>query len=107
MGHPKQEMFMIRNQKDLNVKTVIGCGGFFDFVSGTKPRAPKKVRDWGFEWVFRLAIEPRRMFRRYVIGNPVFLIRCLWYLRRDLKLMRASDQTKSIRSNATSETVAD
>lgn len=86
LGQPKQELFLLRVRDRLNAKVVVGVGGLFDFLSGAKPRAPQYMRDWGFEWLFRLAHEPRRLFRRYVIGNPVFLVRCFVYLRRDKRL---------------------
>jgi N-acetylglucosaminyldiphosphoundecaprenol N-acetyl-beta-D-mannosaminyltransferase len=53
----------------------MGVGGLFDFYSGRIPRAPVWMREMGIEWVFRLMQEPGRMWRRYVIGNPLFLLR--------------------------------
>jgi N-acetylglucosaminyldiphosphoundecaprenol N-acetyl-beta-D-mannosaminyltransferase len=50
-------------------------GALFDYVSGRVPRAPHWMADHGLEWIFRLALEPRRMWRRYLLGNPVFLWR--------------------------------
>ena len=50
-------------------------GALFDYVSGHVPRAPRWLADHGLEWIFRLAIEPNRMWRRYLIGNPTFLSR--------------------------------
>ncbi|MFN3682722.1 MAG: WecB/TagA/CpsF family glycosyltransferase [Fimbriimonadaceae bacterium] len=87
LGNPKQERFMARYRDRLNVKVQIGCGGLFDFLSGTKPRAPRPIRRHGLEWAFRLAVEPRRMFRRYVIGNPVFLARAWLSRKADLDLL--------------------
>jgi lipopolysaccharide/colanic/teichoic acid biosynthesis glycosyltransferase len=52
-----------------------GVGGLFDFLSGRIPRAPSLLRRIGLEWTYRLYQEPRRMFRRYVLGNPAFVIR--------------------------------
>ncbi len=86
LGNPRQERFMIQNRDRLNVKVQIGCGGLFDFLSGTKPRAPRPIRRHGLEWAFRLVVEPRRMFRRYVIGNPVFLARAWLARKADLAL---------------------
>jgi len=57
-------------------------GSLFDFVSGRTPRAPRWLADNGLEWIFRLAIEPHRMWRRYLLGNPVFLRRVLTESRR-------------------------
>ena len=57
-------------------------GALFDYVSGHTPRAPRWLADNGLEWIFRLAIEPQRMWRRYLIGNPVFLSRVLAEAKR-------------------------
>jgi N-acetylglucosaminyldiphosphoundecaprenol N-acetyl-beta-D-mannosaminyltransferase len=58
-------------------------GALFDYVSGYMPRAPRWLADNGLEWIFRLAIEPTRMWRRYLIGNPIFLKRVATEARRD------------------------
>jgi N-acetylglucosaminyldiphosphoundecaprenol N-acetyl-beta-D-mannosaminyltransferase len=52
-------------------------GALFDYVSGRVPRAPGWLADNGLEWIFRLAIEPQRMWRRYLLGNPVFISRVM------------------------------
>ena len=52
---------------------LIGVGAAFDFHSGTKVRAPRWVQRAGLEWAFRLSHEPKRLWRRYLIGNPLFL----------------------------------
>jgi N-acetylglucosaminyldiphosphoundecaprenol N-acetyl-beta-D-mannosaminyltransferase len=57
-------------------------GALFDYVSGRVPRAPRWLADNGLEWIFRLAIEPQRMWRRYLLGNPVFLSRVLSEAKR-------------------------
>ena len=62
----------------------MGVGGLFDFYSGRMPRAPQWIREIGMEWVWRLAQEPRRMWQRYIIGNPLFLYRVLRQ-RRDAR----------------------
>jgi N-acetylglucosaminyldiphosphoundecaprenol N-acetyl-beta-D-mannosaminyltransferase len=49
-----------------------GGGGLFDFYSGRIPRAPQWMREIGMEWLFRLMQEPGRLWRRYIIGNPLF-----------------------------------
>lgn len=89
-GNPKQERFIIDYRDRLNCKLAIGVGGLFDFVSGLKPRAPSFFRATGMEWAYRLMIEPRRMFRRYVIGNPVFITRALLSRASDLRNMSAN-----------------
>ena len=58
-------------------------GALFDYVAGRVPRAPHWIADNGFEWIFRLAVEPGRMWRRYLLGNPAFLYRVLHERRRD------------------------
>ena len=85
LGQPKQELFMAQNLAALNVKVAVTCGGMFDFFSETKQRAPLWMRRTGTEWVYRLAIEPKRMWRRYVVGNPVFLWRALVTRTGDIK----------------------
>ncbi|QHI99978.1 WecB/TagA/CpsF family glycosyltransferase [Xylophilus rhododendri] len=77
MGMPKQELLAVELRKALkNTPCLIICGGaIIDFLGGKTTRAPQWVRNMGCEWVFRLALEPRRLFMRYVVGNPVFLMR--------------------------------
>ena len=78
MGVPAQELWIHRNADSLNASVLLGVGALFDFYSGEIQRAPLFMRRLRLEWVFRLFAEPRRMFRRYVIGNPEFLIRVLY-----------------------------
>ena len=73
LGVPLQDIWIARNRHRLNAKIVFGVGAQFDFWSGTISRAPTFLRRVGMEWIWRLAIEPRRMFLRYVVGNPVFI----------------------------------
>ena len=77
MGSPKQELWVDRYADRLGGSVVWTVGALFDYVSGHTPRAPRWLADNGLEWIFRLAIEPHRMWRRYLIGNPVFLSRVL------------------------------
>ena len=60
---------------ELGAKVVIGVGGLLDFFSGRVPRAPRWIRKLGMEWCYRLYQEPKRLWRRYVVGNVVFLVR--------------------------------
>ena len=76
-GVPKQEFWIRDNFKQLNCPVTIGVGGLFDFVSGRIKRAPFWLRSLKLEWLYRLYQEPIRLFRRYVIGNPLFLGRVL------------------------------
>jgi N-acetylglucosaminyldiphosphoundecaprenol N-acetyl-beta-D-mannosaminyltransferase len=77
MGTPKQELWADRYAGELGGAVVWTVGALFDYVSGHMPRAPRWLADNGLEWIFRLAIEPQRMWRRYLIGNPVFLSQVL------------------------------
>ena len=79
LGVPRQEAFILENFQRLNCRVALGVGGLFDFYSGRIPRAPRWMRRGGMEWFFRFLMEPRRMFRRYIIGNPVFLYRTVRY----------------------------
>jgi N-acetylglucosaminyldiphosphoundecaprenol N-acetyl-beta-D-mannosaminyltransferase len=77
LGSPAQERLgrqLIANHQGVVVMTV---GGLFDFVAGIQPRAPLAWREAGVEWVWRLLHEPRRLGRRYLLGNPMFLGRVL------------------------------
>jgi hypothetical protein len=78
MGMPRQEQVAAVLRARLDFPCLIVCGGaIIDFLGGRMPRAPMWMRKSGTEWVFRLAMEPGRLFRRYVIGNPVFLSRAV------------------------------
>lgn len=76
-GAPLQEKWIRRNRQRLAVRSALGVGGLFDFYSGRIPRAPQWLRELGLEWTFRLYQEPGRMWRRYLVGNVVFLARVL------------------------------
>jgi N-acetylglucosaminyldiphosphoundecaprenol N-acetyl-beta-D-mannosaminyltransferase len=82
MGTPKQELWVDRYADRLDGAVVWTVGALFDYVSGRIPRAPRWLADNGLEWIFRLAIEPHRMWRRYLLGNPVFLSRVLTEAKR-------------------------
>ena len=76
-GAPLQEIWIARHRQKLSPRVLMGVGGLFDFYSGTIRRAPRWIREIGFEWVYRILQEPGRMWRRYVIGNPLFLYRVM------------------------------
>jgi exopolysaccharide biosynthesis WecB/TagA/CpsF family protein len=73
MGVPLQELWIEQNAHLLNTGAVFAVGGLIDFLSGRIPRAPLPVRKAKMEWVWRFAMEPSRMFTRYVVGNPRFI----------------------------------
>ncbi|NLH81400.1 MAG: WecB/TagA/CpsF family glycosyltransferase [Phyllobacteriaceae bacterium] len=75
LGVPRQEIWIARNRHRLAAGLVMGVGAQFDFWSGRVRRAPAIVRRMSCEWVWRLGLEPRRLARRYLIGNPAFLAR--------------------------------
>ena len=75
MGVPKQEMWINEHLKDLPGCVAIGVGGLLDFVSERIPRAPMWMRKSNIEWCYRLYNEPIRLFKRYIIGNPLFILR--------------------------------
>ena len=75
MGSPAQEKWLIQHANLINCRTALAVGGLFDFYSGRISRAPLWMREHGMEWVWRLIQEPRAKFNRYIIGNPLFLIR--------------------------------
>ena len=74
MGAPRQEMWINENLNRLNVKAAIGVGGLFDFYSEQVSRAPEWLRELSLEWVWRLAAQPLDKGKRYLIGNPLFLL---------------------------------
>ncbi|HYT01908.1 MAG TPA: WecB/TagA/CpsF family glycosyltransferase [Candidatus Acidoferrum sp.] len=79
LGNPLQEVWIAENLSRLNVKVAIGVGALFDYLAGEVSRAPKWMRKIGFEWLYRLIVEPRRLWRRYLIGNCQFLYRVIFH----------------------------
>jgi len=75
MGSPRQERWVFEHLADVPGITVITVGGLFDFFSGRIARAPVAWRELGLEWLWRVRQEPRRLARRYFLGNPLFLWR--------------------------------
>lgn len=80
MGMPKQENIAAQ-LVELASPCLIVCGGaIIDFMGGKTSRAPKWMQNMGIEWIYRLAMEPKRLFSRYLFGNPIFLFRTLGYI---------------------------
>jgi N-acetylglucosaminyldiphosphoundecaprenol N-acetyl-beta-D-mannosaminyltransferase len=73
MTAPKQEKWIYNNLDKLNVKVAIGVGAVFNFVSGEVRRAPLWMQRVGLEWLWRIIQEPRRLWKRYLIGNTIFI----------------------------------
>ena len=80
-GQPKQELWMAQMRPMLNAPLLIGVGAAFDFHSGLVPQAPALLQEAGLEWAYRLAREPRRLWRRYLRYNPRFVIEFASQLR--------------------------
>jgi N-acetylglucosaminyldiphosphoundecaprenol N-acetyl-beta-D-mannosaminyltransferase len=76
-GMPAQEKWLVENWHYLDVNIALTGGAVFDYLSGELQRSPKWMNENGFEWLGRLLIEPRRLWQRYLIGNPLFLWRVL------------------------------
>lgn len=80
MTAPKQEKWTYQHWKELNIHCHVGTiGAVFDFYAGTAQRAPKWWQEHSLEWLYRLIKEPKRMWRRYVLGNPLFL----WNIQKE------------------------
>ncbi len=77
LGMPLQEQWLLENWDRLTVNVALTGGAVFDYISGELQRAPQWMTDNGLEWLGRLLIEPRRLWKRYIVGNPRFLWRVL------------------------------
>jgi N-acetylglucosaminyldiphosphoundecaprenol N-acetyl-beta-D-mannosaminyltransferase len=80
LGGPKQDIWMYYHKDKVRVPVMVGIGAAFDFLAGTKQQAPVWMREYGLEWFFRLITEPKRLWRRYLINNLLFV----WYVTVDL-----------------------
>jgi N-acetylglucosaminyldiphosphoundecaprenol N-acetyl-beta-D-mannosaminyltransferase len=83
-GNPKQEKWIYMHRHRLNVPVCIGVGGTFDFIAGTVTRAPEWMQKSGMEWLYRLAQEPKRLWKRYfndVVHFVRFIVLQLWVMR--------------------------
>ena len=88
LGTPKQDYWLTRFRPLLKAPVLIAVGAAFNFHAGTVRQAPTWMMRCGLEWLFRLAMEPRRLWRRYLIGNPRFVLLVLrqWLTRRPAPL---------------------
>jgi len=80
LGFPKQELFIdaLCNEIDIPINFV-GVGAVFEWVAGTKKKAPEWIANLGFEWILRLLQDPKRLYKRYLIDNTLFI---LYFLRQ-------------------------
>jgi N-acetylglucosaminyldiphosphoundecaprenol N-acetyl-beta-D-mannosaminyltransferase len=74
LGTPKQERWMARCRPALAAPILVGVGAAFGLVSGALPQAPRWMQRSGLEWLYRLAVEPRRLWRRYLLNIPRFVL---------------------------------
>lgn len=81
LGSPKQEIFLNKNKNRINVPILIGVGGSFDVLAGRYKEAPGWMRH-GFEWLYRLAQNPKDLWKRYLITNSYFIYRVIKYKLR-------------------------
>lgn len=79
LGCPKQEEWMARQQGKLQA-VMLGVGAAFSFHSGEVSQAPRWMMAWGLEWLYRLTVEPKRLWQRYLVNNPAFLLLFFWQL---------------------------
>jgi N-acetylglucosaminyldiphosphoundecaprenol N-acetyl-beta-D-mannosaminyltransferase len=80
MGMPKQERVACELKNTLDYPVLIVCGGaIIDFYAQRVTRAPEWMRKTGMEWIYRFLLEPKRLFKRYIFGNVIFLLRALFY----------------------------
>ena len=73
LSTPKQEKWMAAHVGKLNTKVMIGVGAAFDFHAGLLKSVPRWMQNIGLEWFFRLCVEPRRLWKRYLVNNPLFI----------------------------------
>jgi N-acetylglucosaminyldiphosphoundecaprenol N-acetyl-beta-D-mannosaminyltransferase len=93
LGCPKQERWMARHRGHAGA-VMVGVGAAFDFLSGAKKQAPSFLQKMGLEWLFRLATEPRRLWRRYLLQNPRFVVLFSRQLIRDRATRSESSSKK-------------
>jgi N-acetylglucosaminyldiphosphoundecaprenol N-acetyl-beta-D-mannosaminyltransferase len=82
LGAPKQEIWIRENRARLKVGVIMAVGAALDTQAGLRRRAPKWVQAIALEWLFRLLMEPRRLWRRYLIGNAQFVLLVMWQWTR-------------------------
>ncbi|MGB0385109.1 MAG: WecB/TagA/CpsF family glycosyltransferase [Ardenticatenaceae bacterium] len=92
MGMPRQEIWIEQNRHRHNAPVVIAVGALFDYLAGQIKRGPRWLTDSGGEWLWRLCCEPRRLWRRYLLGNPAFV----WLVLREWITKRQEGNRKGL-----------
>lgn len=87
LGAPKQEIWMVENYQKLNRGIMIGIGAGFDYLAGNTKHAPQWMKNMALEWLYRLIQEPRRLWKRYLVTNTMFI----WYLLLELLGLKKFD----------------
>ena len=77
LGNPQQEVWIAKNIGKVNARLAIGVGALFDFLAEVIPRAPMSVRRARLEWLYRISLEPKRLWKRYIVYTPVLILRAL------------------------------
>lgn len=96
LGVPLQELWIDRYSQQLDAQICLGVGAALDFLAGNVMRAPRLVRRAKMEWVWRLAMEPRRMFKRYLLGNFSFLSRAAWRVARQTDAQHVANRAMDL-----------
>ncbi len=97
LGCPKQDIWMAQHRDKLNAPILIGVGAAFDFLSGQKSQAPRWMMRYSLEWLYRLLQEPRRLWRRYLLCNPLFILLVLLQLAGLRRVPLPDTQARSSR----------
>lgn len=90
LGAPKQEKWIYRHRDELGVPVSVGVGAAIDFMAGFVRRAPRFVQNAGIEWLWRIMMEPRRLWRRYLVDDPVFFY-YVWKQKRAFPRQHANN----------------
>jgi len=75
---PLQEKWILDNKDQLHVNIILNGGAFLEWISQIKEQSPPILTKIGLEWLFRFFQEPKRLFKRYIIGNPLFMLRLMF-----------------------------
>ena len=86
LGTPKQEEWIIQNKQLLKVNIIIAVGDGIKVFAGTKRRGPKWIQKIGLEWLIRLLFEPKRLWKRYIMGIPLFIFRVIKFKLMNSKI---------------------